>query len=125
MRKKYVLLNVAMYTGVSLVIVIVVYFFNALLLYSNEVISPNDAFFVEGVMFLLIGFLLLLGRGGLSLWNVKGAILAATAEALYGAETVGPSETLRRDAWKSKGFIRAGLILLLTGVFMLVIYFFF
>lgn len=125
MRKKYVLLNVAMYTGVSLVIVIVVYFFNVLLLYSNEVISPNDAFFVEGVMFLLIGFLLLLGRGGLSLWNVKGAILAATAEALYGAETVGPSETLRRDAWKSKGFIRAGLILLLTGVFMLVIYFFF
>jgi len=93
MRKKYVLLNVAMYTGVSLVIVIVVYFFNVLLLYSNEVISPNDAFFVEGVMFLLIGFLLLLGRGGLSLWNVKGAILAATAEALYGAETVGPSET--------------------------------
>jgi len=125
MRKKYVLLNVAMYTGVSLVIVTVVYFFNVLLLYSNDVISPNDAFFVEGVMFLLIGFLLLLGRGGISLWNVKGAILAATAEALYGAETVGPSETLRRDAWKSKGFIRAGLILLLTGIFMIAIYFLF
>jgi hypothetical protein len=125
MRKKYVLFNIATYVGVSLVIVMVVHFFNVLFVYSNGVLIPNDAFFVEGVLFLLIGFLLLLGRGGISFWNVKGAILAATAEALYGAETVGPSETLRRDAWKSKGFIRAGLILLLTGVFMLVIYFLF
>ena len=123
MKKRHILFNVAAYAGISLSIVVVVYFVNGLFLSSNEIISPTDALFVEGIIFLLIGFLLLLGRGGINLWSQSAAILSATAEAVYGSETVGPNEIMRKDVWKSKGFIRAGLILVIAGVFMLVVYF--
>lgn len=123
MKKKHILSNVAGIAGVSSLIVVMAYFVNVLLFSSNEIVSPTDAMFIEGVGFLLIGSLLLLGRGGINLWSKKAAILSATAEAVYGAETVGPAETMRKDAWKSKGFVRAGLILVLTGVFMFAVYF--
>ena len=123
MKKKYILLNIAVYIIVSFSIVIGVYFFNILIFPSSEIVSSTDVLFVEGIMFLIIGLLLLLGRGGISLVSKKAAILSATAEAVYGADTAGPAETMRRDAWKAEGFIRAGLILIITGVFMLAIYF--
>jgi len=123
MKKRRVFLNVAAHAGISSLIVVIVYSLNVLLLSSNKVVSPTDALFIEGVGFLLIGSLLLLGRGGINLWSKKAAILSATAEAVSGADTVGPAETMRKDAWKSKGFVRAGLILVLTGVFMFAVYF--
>lgn len=123
MKKRHILFNVAAYTSISLSVVVVVYFINVSLLSANEIISPTDALFIEGIIFLIIGFLLLLGRGGINLWSQKAALLSATAEAVYGTDTVGPAEIMRKDAWKSKGFIRAGLILVITGVFMLAVYF--
>lgn len=123
MKKKHILLNVTAYASVSSLIVVIVYFFNVLLLSSNEIISKTDALFVEGIIFLLLGFLLLLGRGGINLWSQKAALLSAAAEAVYGADTVGPAEIMRKNSWKSKGFIRAGLVLVIAGVFMLAIYF--
>ena len=122
MKKRYILLNIVAYTGISLSIVTLVYLGNILLLSSNDVISPTDALFIEGMMSILSGCLLLLGRGGLNFWSHKAAILSSAAEAAYGEETVGPAEIMRRDAWKSKGFIRAGLISLITGLLMLVVY---
>jgi hypothetical protein len=65
----------------------------------------------------------LLGRGGLNLWSVRAAILAATASAVSDSDTVGPEEIMRRDAWRARGFARFGLILVLAGVFMLAAYF--
>ncbi len=123
MKKRYVLLNVAAYTSISAVIVIAVYLVNIYFLSSNMLISPTDAFFIEGVISLLFGFLLLLGRGGTNLWSKKAAILSSAAEAVTGEKTVGPREIMRRDAWKAKGFVRTGLILVITGVLMLAIYF--
>jgi hypothetical protein len=120
---KRVLLNFAALALVSLPITLSIYFVNILLLSSNEWVSPTDALFVEGAVSVLVGFLLLLGRGGISLWSKTAAILAAAASAVSGRETVGPKEIMRRDAWTARGFLRLGLILLLTGFFMLAAYF--
>jgi hypothetical protein len=91
--------------------------------FSSGRILPFDAFFLEGVMFVIFGLLLFLGKGGIDLFTLKGAMLSAWAEALFGADTPGPNEMFQRDAWKPDGFIRLSLILILTGVFMLLIYF--
>ena len=77
---------------------------------------------MEGIIFIILGVLFLLGSGGLSYGSVGAAVLAAKAKAL-GGDVVGPSEVLRRDAWKPKGFVRLGLILIVAGIFLLVIYF--
>ncbi|MBE0519543.1 hypothetical protein IBX35_00675 [Candidatus Bathyarchaeota archaeon] len=123
MKKRNILLNIVMFSGISLLITIAVYFGNAWIFSSSEYFSPTDIFFVEGILFLIAGLLLLLGRGGINLWSQKAAILSALAEAVYGGDTVGPAETLRKDMWRPKGFIRIALILMLTGVFMILIYF--
>lgn len=121
--KKRVLLSFAAFASVSLLITLSVYFVNILLLPSNEWVSPTDALFLEGAVSVLVGFLLLLGRGGISFWSKAAAILAAAASAVSGSDTVGPGEIMRRDAWRARGFLRLGLILLLTGFFMLAAYF--
>jgi len=105
------------------VITIAFYFVNLWLLSFQRYLSPTDAFFIEGLFFLVLGFLLLLGRGGINLWSLRAAILSALAGAVYGKDTVGPNEIFRRDRWKPEGFTRLALILILTGVFMLLFYF--
>ena len=121
--KKRLFLNVAALALVSLLVTLSVYVVNILLLPSNEWISPTDALFVEGAVSVLVGFLLLLGRGGINFWSKTAAILTATASAVSGSETVGPKEIMRRDVWTARGFLRLGLTLLLTGIFMLAAYF--
>ena len=121
--KKRVLLTFAAFASVSLLITLSVYFVNILLLPSNEWVSPTDALFLEGAVSVLVGFLLLLGRGGISFWSKAAAILAAAASAVSGSDTVGPGEIMRRDVWRARGFLRLGLILLLAGFFMLAAYF--
>jgi hypothetical protein len=123
LTKKRVFLEVATLALASLLIALSVYFVNILLLSSNERVSPGDALFVEGAVSVLVGFLLLLGRGGINFWSKTAAILAAAASAVSGRETVGPKEIMRRDAWTARGFLRLGLILLLTGILMLAAYF--
>lgn len=123
MKKRNMLLNTVMFSGISLLITVAVYFVNAWIFSSSEYSSPTDIFFIEGILFLIAGVLLLLGRGGINLWSQKAAILSALAEAVYGGDTVGPAETLRKDMWRPKGFVRIALILILAGVFMILIYF--
>ncbi len=48
--------------------------------------------------------------------------MSALAEAFY-EDTISPGETFRRDRWKPKGFVRIALIFMLTGVFMIQVYF--
>lgn len=123
MKKGNVLLNIVMFSGISLLITMAVYFANRWFFSSSEYFSPTDVFFIEGIVFLIAGVLLLLGRGGVNLWSQKAAILSALAGAVYGGDTVGPAETLRKDVWRPKGFVRIALILILAGVFMILIYF--
>jgi hypothetical protein len=115
--------NVAALTSVSLLITIAGHCVNVVVVSPYLGVSPMDALFLEGIGSLLVGALLLLGRGGLNYWSVKAAILAAAAAAVTGAETVGPREMLRKDSWKASGFLRLGVVLLLTGVLMLAGYF--
>lgn len=89
---------------------------------SSEIVSPNDALFIEGVILSLIGFMLLLGRGGIDPLSKKAAMLVAAASAVLGADTVGLAEIMRRDSWKSKGFIRAGVVMVVTGILMVAAY---
>jgi hypothetical protein len=123
MKIRSILLNTAILSCISALVVIAVYLLDIWLLSSNINLSPTDALFIEGIFFLIIGFLLLLGRGGISLTSRKAAILAASAGAISGRDTMGPDETLRRDAWKPKGFTRMALILILSGAFMIALYF--
>jgi len=123
MKRRNILVNVVMFSSISLLITIATYFLNIWLFSSNEPFSPTDAFFFEGIVFLLSGLLLLLGRGGINLGSQKAAILSALVEAVYGEDAVGPDEMFKRDKWKPRGFIRIALILILAGVFMILTYF--
>jgi hypothetical protein len=84
--------------------------------------SPLDASFLEGVIFLLAGVLFLIGSGGITQTSGKAALLAATASAMD-KDVIGPSEVYRRDAWKPKGHTGLGLTLIMTGITLLVILF--
>lgn len=53
----------------------------------------------------------------------KEAVLASAAEAIYDKDVVKPSEIFRKETWKPKGYVRLGLILMITGIFLLIIYF--
>lgn len=123
MKSSRLVLATAAYVCLSLSISMAVYIGNIALLSASRVFSPNEALFIEGTLFMLVGFLLLLGRGGISFLSKQAAVLTATAEAVCGADSVGPAETMRRDAWRSKGFLRAGLILIVTGAFLVAFYF--
>jgi hypothetical protein len=114
---------VAGWIAISSSIAVAAYVIDLMLFSSSTIISPSEALFVEGVAFLLIGIMFLLGRGGINYSSKEAAILSATTQAVSGAETVGPAEQMRRDTWKSKGFSRAGIILIVAGVLMLAGYF--
>ena len=116
------LLNLAVFSCISMIITVVFYFVNVQL-FTTPMLSPVDAMFIEGMLFLIIGFLFLLGRGGINVWSQRAAILSALTEAISGKDMLGPDETLEKDRWKPKGFTRLALILILTGVFMILTYF--
>ena len=116
------LLNLAVFSCISMIITVVFYFVNVQL-FITPMLSPVDAMFIEGILFLIIGFLFLLGRGGINVWSQRAAILSALTEAISGKDMLGPDETLEKDRWKPKGFTRLALILILTGVFMILAYF--
>jgi len=116
------LLTLAVFSCISMIITVVFYFVNVQL-FTTPMLSPVDAMFIEGILFLIIGFLFLLGRGGINVWSQRAAILSALTEALSGKDMLGPDETLEKDRWKPKGFTRLALVLILTGVFMILAYF--
>jgi len=89
---------------------------------GNERFSPTDLLFIEGIICFITGFLLLLGRGGISQTSRRAAILSALAGAIF-KDIMGPNEVYRRDAWKPKGFIRLAFILIIAGIFMISAYF--
>jgi len=92
---------------------------------TDILLTQHDALFLEGVVFLIFGALLLLGRGGINLWSIKAAILGSAADALYGQEgrkAPGPSEIIQKDMWKPSGFVRFGLVLIFAGIILILLY---
>ena len=89
-------------------------------------LTQDDTLFLEGVILIAFGLLLILGRGGINVWSLRVAILSALADFLYGRKgqgALGPSESLRRDAWKPSGFVLPGLALIVAGIILVVLYF--
>lgn len=115
--------NAMLLAVISLVIAIVTYFLNVLILSSRPVIPFKDAVFLEGVLITLLGLIMLLGSGGIGRTSRVAAMLASSTKAISNGDSIGPMEVSERDAWKPKGLTPAGLILLMTGIFLLVIYF--
>ena len=131
--EKVVLRRVAVFVVYVFLVVAVVYGLNfwfwnyaAPKKYLTEILlTQHDALFLEGLVFIIVGALFMLGRGGINLWTVKAAILGAAANALYGQEdqkAPGPSEIMRRDVWKPSGFIRFGLVLVFAGIILILLY---
>jgi hypothetical protein len=123
MKNKHRFWSTAAHISLSLAIGLTVYTLNIVLLSSSKILTPGDALFIEGTMAILVGILLLLGRGGISFLSKQAAVLAATAEAVCGTDSVGPGEMMRRDTWQPKGFLRVGLVMIVTGVFLITLYF--
>jgi hypothetical protein len=120
--KQITLRKITPLIGASLVLACVAYFVNFWLFSSRSRISPIDALFFEGIMFIIIGALVCIGSGGLSRTSQRAAVMSALAGAV-GKDVIGPSEIFRRDAWRPKGFLRAGLVFILTGTILIIIYF--
>jgi len=89
-------------------------------------LTQDDTLFLEGIILIAFGLLLILGRGGINIWSLRVALLSALADFFYGRKgrgSLGPSETLRRDSWKPSGFVLPGLILILAGIILVALYF--
>jgi len=118
-----VLLNVAVYSSVSLLVLGTVYLGDLLFLSSYLQLSALETLSMEGVMFIILGLLFLVGKGGINLGSLSAAMISAKAKAIFGGDIAGPNEVLRRDTWKAKGFTRTALVLLFSGLLMILVYF--
>lgn len=106
-----------------MVIASATYAFNLWFFSGGSHLTATDAAFLEGVIFVLLGALLLLGSGGISRASRQAAMLAATANAVSDKQVIGPSEIFRRDSWKPKGFTFWALTLITAGSILIAIYF--
>ena len=118
-----ILLNVVVYSGISLIVLVAVYLVDLWFLSSYLQLSALETLSMEGVMFIILGLLFLVGKGGINAGSLSAAMISAKAKAIYGGDIAGPNEVLRRDTFKAKGFTRTALILLFSGVLMILVYF--
>jgi hypothetical protein len=118
-----ILRNVSRLMIISVVIASATYAFNLWFFSSGSHLTATDAAFLEGIIFILMGVLFLLGSGGISRASRQAAMLAATANAVSGKQVIGPSEIFRRDSWKPKGFTFWALTLIIAGSILIAIYF--
>lgn len=112
---KYSLWNIALLIGASVVVAFATYGVSFWLLGSY---SSSEHSALEGILFILAGAAFLVGSGGISRNTAKAAVLASAASGV-GAKTIGPSEIMRRDAWKAKGHIRLGLTFVIAGIVLI------
>lgn len=123
MKIRVVLLNATVYSGISLLVLGVVYLVDLEFLSSFLHLSPADAMFIEGLIFIIVGLVFLVGKGGISRTSLSAVMMAAKAKAIYGRDIVGPNEIFQQDAWKARGFTRTALILMFSGALMILVYF--
>lgn len=104
MEIRIILLNVAAYFGISLIVLVAVYLVDLWFLSSYLRLSPLDTLSIEGVMFIIIGLLFLVGKGGINQGSLSAAMIAARAKAMTKGDVVGPNEILQQDSWKANGY---------------------
>jgi len=94
---KIFLRRVAVFGFLVLLAVAIVYGLNFLLwnyafpktYLANISLSQDSALFMEGLLLVVAGVLLLLGQGGISYWSLKAALLGSAAESVYGRKGQG------------------------------------
>ena len=123
MKIKALLLNATVYSSISLLVLGAVYLVDLEFLSSFLHLSPADAMFIEGLIFIIVGLVFLVGKGGISRTSLSAVMMAAKAKAIYGRDIVGPNEIFQQDAWKARGFTRTALILMFSGALMILVYF--
>jgi hypothetical protein len=131
---KYSLRNVALIIGASVIVALATYGVSLWLLtlythalasrygpspFYSSVYQPPEISALDGILLILAGAAFLLGSGGISRNTSRAALWASVANA-FGKETVGPSEMMRIDAWKPKGYVRLGLTLIIAGIFLII-----
>jgi len=121
MSARQIALGLLFLVGVAAIITAVAYFVNIRLFSGNQWGSstPHEAFLVEGLLFLVSGFLLLVGGGGIDFWAIREAF----GRRIWGRVAVDTSEPVRRERSKPQGLVGLALVLLIAGFFMLVLYF--
>lgn len=134
---KYSLRNAVLLIGASILVALVTYGVSFWLLqlwvralasrygpsvFYSSLYSPLEILVLDAILLILAGAGFLLGSGGISR-NTSSAAKAASVASAFGKETVGPSEMMRRDAWKPKGHIRLGLTLIIAGAFLVILSF--
>lgn len=115
--------QIAALASVSFIVAVVLFFLNIQFFPARPYMKPADGAFIEGIFLVLSGLLIFIGSGGIGPASRKAAMLASAAKAISDKDVIGPSEIYRRDAWKPKGYTRLGLVLFLTGLLLLIIYF--
>jgi hypothetical protein len=118
-----ILLNATVFSGISLLVLGTVYLVDLEFLSSFLHLSPVDATFIEGIIFIMVGLVFLVGKGGINRGSLGAAMMSAKAKAIFGGDIVGPNEIFQQDAWKARGFTRTALILIFSGVLMILVYF--
>jgi len=133
-RIKKIVLDIVIFLGISSLIVIAVNTLNMVYFWRLESIgrgysyfSQNDLLLLEGLLFVFGGFLLLLGSGGISWWTILVVLRGSARDWLRGEESekrrVQPSKVFDQDRWRGKGFVRAALISIFSGILMVYLYF--
>jgi len=95
---------------------------NFFVLPHSSYFRAYDWFLFEGALCIIISVLFALGRGGIDAYTLGSAVTSAVADAIYDKEFK-VSDVFRRDKWKPQGFPKAALVLLITGIIILIIYF--
>lgn len=83
--------NALILIGISLMIACGTYLLNGWFFSSHPFMSRTDATFVEGIFFIFVGFLVLIGSGGVTRTSQKAAMLASAAKAFSNKDAIGPS----------------------------------
>jgi len=123
MKRKTVLLKTLVFSTVPALITIAQYYANVIVLSNHKYLSPTDALAYEGVSFVIVGLLAIIGIGCRKVTE-EAAMIAAVAKGAPGGEkTVGPSEIFREYIWNPKGSTGIGLILIFAGVLMILTHF--
>jgi hypothetical protein len=118
-----VLRNISLLFAISVLLTLITCTLNFWLLSSDSRVTPTNVTFLEGVIFIILGILLFLGSGGINRASRQAALLVAAANAVAGEQVIGPSDIFRKDAWKPKGFTFWALVLIITGLILMGVYF--
>ncbi len=120
---KPLLLTFAQLLCISVIVSLTIYALDLEIFASSTRLTPSGVAFLEGIVLIILGTLFFIGSGGISRTTSQAAMLNAAANAVFGDQTTGPAETYRRDTWKPKGFPLVATVLILSGVFLIIIYF--